>query len=537
MPKKNTTKKKIQNNFKKSFKEHLWLWVLLGTFLIIGTLLAKYWFNHQINPDATSYFSIAEKYAHGNFKQAINGYWGPLLSWSLVPFVWIGKELIIGAKLINLFAGTLILITAYFLMLCEFNIDKKLTNLVTLILAFTVLGWNYPGAITPDILFVAVLIIEIYALILFLKKPSLKNILVLGFCGALLYYAKFFGGYFFIGQIGLLAVIDLFKSRKMSALVPYMKVFILFGLLILPFVVSISLKYNQPTLSTAGPYNQGIINVSGANVSITHPMTITGPYNPPNKTAYSIWEDPVNISVPHYHPFKNKADFTRLLQIIRFNAKATRNHIISMGFLTITGLLLLIAQTIYRDKKQFKNFLNPNTVLLTTSLVLAGGYILVLVEQRYLWGLVIIGLIALASFLNDGVKNVKISYLFMALSIVLIGWITIENIINNKYINKPDYTTGQFVSSIIPEGEYVISDTFNSIYTCYFAKLRCYGVLIAKAALADQENTYQQLKANKINYLIDNHSKDSDPNFIKFKNAYFTPISNTPGQPTIYKLR
>ncbi len=55
-------------------------------FPLTGALLIPY-FQYELNPDGISYFSIAEKYQSGNFKDAVNGMWAPLLPWTLVPFL------------------------------------------------------------------------------------------------------------------------------------------------------------------------------------------------------------------------------------------------------------------------------------------------------------------------------------------------------------------------------------------------------------------------------------------------------------------
>ena len=42
---------------------------------------------YLLNADGTSYISIANQYWRGNWGQAVNGFWGPLLSWLLIPFL------------------------------------------------------------------------------------------------------------------------------------------------------------------------------------------------------------------------------------------------------------------------------------------------------------------------------------------------------------------------------------------------------------------------------------------------------------------
>ena len=41
----------------------------------------------RLNTDAIAYMRIAEYWVSGNFELAVTGYWGPLLSLLMVPFL------------------------------------------------------------------------------------------------------------------------------------------------------------------------------------------------------------------------------------------------------------------------------------------------------------------------------------------------------------------------------------------------------------------------------------------------------------------
>ena len=59
----------------------------------------------QINPDGISYIQVARNCAAGRFDLAVNSYWGPLLSWILVPFVWLGWDLQLVVKVLGVVLG------------------------------------------------------------------------------------------------------------------------------------------------------------------------------------------------------------------------------------------------------------------------------------------------------------------------------------------------------------------------------------------------------------------------------------------------
>lgn len=535
MSKKNTTKKN-QNN-----SREYWLWLGLGLFLIIGITLASTWYRYQINPDATSYFSIAQKYARGDFRHAINGYWSPLLSWLLVPFVWLNFNLIMVAKIISLFAGAFILLISYLIMRRQLSVNETIAKWTVIGLAPVILAWILPGSITPDVLFVAVLLLEIFLLKRFADKPNWINCATLGAAGALLYYTKFFGGYFFIAQVGLVGLVALVRAKSLSSLMPFIKVALVFGALILPFVTAISIKYHKPTLSTAGDYNQGIIVLSGNGVSFNHPMVSSGPFVPPNSSAYSIWEDPSRLPVPKYSPLKSPKHLKRFIRIVWRNVIRIRDYLLTFGVAATLGLLLLATRALSKRPFKLADITNPQLLLGVTAVVLIGGYSLILVEERYLWGLVVIGFMSLATFLNSEAINIYAARVFLIL-IALFGlWTNTDAIVNNRYTGQSEFMIAKQVASMLPPNQRIISDNFNALYSCYYVNLRCYSVLSPTGSNADQQSAlYENIRDYGIQYLIDFHTKDNNPAYVRFRTEYFSPTGKSAptsnGSVEIYKL-
>ncbi|HAH99226.1 MAG TPA: hypothetical protein DCO70_07805, partial [Verrucomicrobiales bacterium] len=93
---------------------------------------------------------MAEYWSTGNLDFAVNGYWGPLLSWLMVPFLWLGVETLFAAKLAMLisggvfFHGSLFLVRAVGLGL----VDELI---VAVVLALTIPSWM-SDHVTPDLL-------------------------------------------------------------------------------------------------------------------------------------------------------------------------------------------------------------------------------------------------------------------------------------------------------------------------------------------------------------------------------------------------
>ena len=93
-------------------KLRFWLrvaWVVAYALMLVSMLnnLAR------LNTDAIAYMRVAEYWSNGNFGLAVNGYWGPLLSWLMVPFLWLGVEPLLAGKLSMLISGELFFPVSY----------------------------------------------------------------------------------------------------------------------------------------------------------------------------------------------------------------------------------------------------------------------------------------------------------------------------------------------------------------------------------------------------------------------------------------
>ena len=71
----------------------------------IGAGLLFPWVRYRIDPDTISYISIAQKYLRGEWTDAVNGFWGPLYSWLLVPFLAAGSDPMSSVAVLSIVLG------------------------------------------------------------------------------------------------------------------------------------------------------------------------------------------------------------------------------------------------------------------------------------------------------------------------------------------------------------------------------------------------------------------------------------------------
>lgn len=154
--------------------------------LVIYSLLALFLFNYYqyiTNADGISYIGIAKNYMVGDWGNAINGYWGPLFSWLLIPFLLFAKtplQASIAAKIISLIAGFFI-ITGVDKLSKKFGIQRpfKLAILFTMVPVLLSFAFD---VITPDLLVACLLL---YYLIIIFDPKYPDNLLNGVFCGIL----------------------------------------------------------------------------------------------------------------------------------------------------------------------------------------------------------------------------------------------------------------------------------------------------------------------------------------------------------------
>jgi len=122
----------------------------------ISGLFFVYFYRYQLDPDGVSYISIAQKYAAGDFRDAVNCYWPPLLSWLLVPFLLVGIPSLVSTKLLSLCIGLFALIGLR--SLCyKFEMPETIRRVVIFSLVIIVLQFAM-WIFTPDLLLTCILL-------------------------------------------------------------------------------------------------------------------------------------------------------------------------------------------------------------------------------------------------------------------------------------------------------------------------------------------------------------------------------------------
>lgn len=391
----------------------------IAFYIVLAILLLPY-YQHQINPDGISYISISQKYIHHDYHNAINGYWGPLLSWLLIPFLYIGLKPLLSVKLLSLTIGLFTVIQSYSLFR-KLNIGRALRNVLLYLIAVIVIYFAL-STISPDLLVVFLALTYLNTILDTSYINSKYAGVICGFFGSLLYLSKAYGLPFFafhfliFNLIFILRTKDKFDRIKISR--NYITGMLIFTLISISWIFIISNKYGYLTIGTSGSFNHALVGPQ----SLGHPVHYMGLLAPSNNTAISIWEDISSLNVQDWSMFYSISSLKDQIFIIFKN-------IFYIAYLletfSILSLVLLPAAIIYSLMKGRQIFYNNLFFLLVSLIVLFSGYTMFLISRRYIW-----------------LSNILI---------IIIGAKLLEYLFNRISLNRilKIITTGIFVASFL----------------------------------------------------------------------------------------
>ena len=482
-------------DIKTTINQNLDLSIVLTVYSILALILITF-FQYNVGGDGSSYISIAHYYATGNWNDAINGYWSPLYSWLIAPFLLSGYnpfQAVIISRVISLVTGFFTIIAVNrFIQIYELEIWVKravLVSLLPIILFFAL------SRATPDLLVTCILVF--YFTIIFNPKypDKFSRGGSSGFIGGLGYLAKSYIFPFFLVHFTVFNLIHYFQNRKSSVLKNFALGLAVFFVISGLWVGNISQKYDKFTIGTATDYNHEIVGPKYQE----HPIYFLGLIKPPTEKAVSIWEEPSTIKLEDWSPLQSPEYFHFQLKV--FWKNITRS-IAFMEYFSILSILILIVSLILVFKTEFDKIRNNLIYLLTTILIYTGGYCLIFVEIRYLWPvcilLLVTGFYLLHSLhetriINSKLKNVLLIILMVSFvvtpTIELVSYVGSDNQIPTLSSNlKNDYQI---------KGNIASNDMWaETLSISYYLESRYFGL----TKNSSQASLEEELESNNIDY-------------------------------------
>ncbi|UCD34174.1 MAG: hypothetical protein JSU90_07680 [Nitrospiraceae bacterium] len=358
------------------------------TVLILYSLSVVGAFHYErLTGDAALYMSIAEKYLQGDLGNAINGYWGPLLSWLLVPLLLHGASHVFAINALNLAFGILTIFGVLRLS-GRLGMSEGMRMVILIPLAPVLLFISL--AQPMDFLLLCILVYYLDTVFRDDYHRKVSHAVRAGILGALAYFSKPFGFPFFISHFLLMTLCHYLRvpsreNRKdimRNALTGFLVFFLLSGV----WIALISSKYGRLTFSNMG---RGVFAALGPESSHDtlekgDPIFFKGFFAPPNESAIVIYEDPSYARDKTWNPLASKRLFGHFMS--NFIENVIESFRIYESFsrlstaIVISCILLILVQTRKRAVQQGE-LLYP---LLTVALYTA-GYLPFHLETRYLW--------------------------------------------------------------------------------------------------------------------------------------------------------
>ena len=468
-------------------------------FYFILAITLTFFYRFQINPDGVSYISLSLKYIHLDWNNSINGYWGPLFSWLLMPLIILGIKPLLATKILSLIIGYLVFIQSNTLLIL-FDVDKIFHNYTLPTLAIIIIYFSLI-TISPDLLFV--LLILIYLNIILRGNYFINKRLgyLCGTIGGLLYLTKSYGFPFFLCHYFIFNLYSYLSKMKYRKIIIYnfSKGLFIFILISSVWVALISCKYGYLTIGTAAKYNNFLI-IENVYPNLHHPMHYIGLLSPPNETAISIWEDIGVINWETWSLFDSLELFKHQISIILQNILFSFYLIITFSFFSPFILFISFSQVI---KNKSLPDLQKIIHTLLIIIILYSGYLFLIVDRRYIWIscilLLILGIKILNFYFNSFTMSeyIKRTVLFIFLSsflffplIKLYTNININKDIYNIYNNTKLYNiNGRFASN---------SRWHDSLYLSFYNGWQYFG----EQGSLTSVNLKNQLEESNIDYFL-----------------------------------
>lgn len=490
-------------------KHSSWLPILItsGVVLLVCSLLAFTVFRYQINPDGISYINIAKRYAALDIQSGINGYWGPLLSWMLVPFIWIGADSIVSTYIIGVLASIGLVLSLHKFALKKLTSIKPLPLYLIETTLLLVLSSFALSVLTPDIILSFALFIVFLAFVGFNDRPTIKNAILLGGAGALTYFAKPVGLLLFVFVLVAYAIYFIIQKKpgRKILLVPMAT----FLVLSVPYISALSLKYGHFTFATSSSYNLSLISPTNHRVQ---PITQPGIYLPAEHYN-SVWDDPSNLPLKSWNPLKSAFDFKYYANEVLGNVHSLTVYASDLGMAFLLGLASLAAAVILVRKLRFE-------ALIASALVigLVGLYALSVVEPRHLWPLIafsFMGILFMVDYMARKTIGLHQLNVFVALAVIVLS-LPLLIPVNTGDVAPPYHNSAMALAKYLPAGSRITADNADIMYICFTLDIQCAGILPVDA----NQDTINLLRKNNILYL----KLDDPTRYTSILNSYYKTV-------------
>jgi hypothetical protein len=330
----------------------------------------------SLAPDVISYLSIGKDYAAGRWGEAVNGYWGPLVSWLLAPLLALGMPDTAALKGVA-FVGGLAALAGAIALSQRFAMSRPARTIALAIAGLMVMSMM-PSTIT-DLLLASVLLFYLAVLLGPRYANSIRPAIGSGVLGAVAYTTKSYAFFFFVAHFTLANILFWLGSHgpaRKQVVKNSIAGLAAFTILSAPWVAAISWKEGGPVLGTSGAYNYRLAGPQSLGYPPMHGLL------PPSRPhSISAWEDPRADLLPPWSPLECANTFRHELLLVKKNAARIALYLMHVSPLLILILPAYILYSIKPAGRWYGEWVVPAM----TFFLYPAGYLLVTVEDRYFY--------------------------------------------------------------------------------------------------------------------------------------------------------
>lgn len=269
---------------------------------------------HALNPDGVAYLRIAGYYTHGRTDLAVSGYWGPLLSWLMMPWLAVGMSPLVAARMVMALTAVVFLLGCLAIFRA-FQLPARWQVWGAWLAAAVSVCWSVEN-ISPDLLAAGLIGFAFSQMVKFQfgGKPSAAVWSGIGW--GLAYLAKAAAmPLALLVSMGMCAGQWHRGNRELRRAAPgWLMMWLCVAVTAGPWMAVISAKYHRLTISRSAELNHAM--VGPADVERFYPLD-RGFYEP-EPGRVTLWEDP-DLPYPDWSLLASRGNALLQLKVIAHN--------------------------------------------------------------------------------------------------------------------------------------------------------------------------------------------------------------------------
>lgn len=429
---------------------------IASSVLLVALVVFYYpYCQYYIDPDATAYLTISQRYADGDFFNAINGYWSPWSCWLTALFIKAGTSAIAGAITANAIAAVLLLwvTQSCFLKYSIRNFSQWwLCMASAMFLSYAVYWQNFDDLWECFFLLYALRIMVSHK---FRHTPWYW--VYVGVLGAFAYFAKAYAFPFFIfSSIAITFYIT--RAWRSANRVVWLKVATVMIVVMIaccsPWLYALHHKYGIWTTGTAGSLNMSWYLVG-------HPYWKDGIeylLPPPYPHSVNYWEDPwlVNAATPKF--WTSTDLLTRqLLKLLHNGYKFTISSL-QIGICFLLVWIYMVWLFLFRKTRRQKYKVYYPIII--PFLLFPLPFFLINFEARYIWYTLPLSMVLGAAIMKrNRLFNKRWAMVLFAISYIVWPLCGMRSMWN---VGKQEYTIAQTLKQENIIGSYASNVIFGN---------------------------------------------------------------------------